>query len=161
MQPSVGGVGSALDNALAESVIGLYKTELIKPRGPWRDVEDVEVATLGYVDWFNFRRLYEVNGDLPPVELEQAYHRRHRVTVAVGQPAAPPVGWDGLGDPAGRHRLPAPCLQGPQRLASQGWRAAPSPQATPKAPLTGEERPHTLAQPIPADPPTQPPFPTN
>jgi putative transposase len=71
---SVGTVGDALDNALAESVIGLYKTELIKPRGPWRNAEQVEVATLEYVDWFNHRRLYETCGDIPPAELEAAYY---------------------------------------------------------------------------------------
>jgi putative transposase len=58
------------DNALAESVIGLYKTELIKPRGPWRTPEQVEVAILHYVDWFNRQRLFEACGDIPPAELE-------------------------------------------------------------------------------------------
>jgi putative transposase len=72
---SVGAVGDALDNALAESVIGLYKTELIRRRGPWRTVEHVEAATLGWVDWFNHHRLLEVNGDLPPIELEHAHYR--------------------------------------------------------------------------------------
>jgi putative transposase len=73
---SVGAVGDALDNALAESVIGLFKTELIRRRGPWRTVDHVEAATLGWVDWFNHHRLLEVNGDLPPVELEQAHYRQ-------------------------------------------------------------------------------------
>jgi putative transposase len=79
---SVGTVGDALDNALAELVIGLYKTELIKPRGPWRTAEEVEAATLDYVHWFNHDRLLEVNGDLPPVELEQAHYRRHNTGLA-------------------------------------------------------------------------------
>jgi putative transposase len=57
-QPSVGSAGDAYDNALAESVIGLYKTELIKPRGPWRTAKQVEIATLHYIDWFNHRRLF-------------------------------------------------------------------------------------------------------
>ena len=70
---SVGTVGDAYDNALAESVIGLFKTELIKPRGPWRTAEQVEIATLEYVHWFNHRRLYEACGDIPPAELETAY----------------------------------------------------------------------------------------
>jgi putative transposase len=74
---SVGTVGDALDNALAESVIGLFKTELIRRQGPWRTVDQVEAATLGWVDWFNHHRLLEVNGDLPPVELEQAHYRQH------------------------------------------------------------------------------------
>jgi putative transposase len=73
---SVGAVGDALDNALAESVIGLFKTELIHRRGPWRTVEHVEAATLDWVDWFNRHRLLEVNGDLPPIELEQAHYRQ-------------------------------------------------------------------------------------
>ncbi len=76
VEPSVGAVGDALDNALAESVIGLFKTELIRRRGPWRTVEHVEAATLDWVDWFNHHRLLQTNGDLPPVELEQAYYRQ-------------------------------------------------------------------------------------
>jgi putative transposase len=79
---SVGSVGDAYDNALAESVIGLYKTELIKPRGPWRTLDEVEAATLHYVHWFNHDRLLEVNGDLPPVELEQAYYCLHNTDLA-------------------------------------------------------------------------------
>ena len=76
-QPSVGSVGDAYDNALAESVIGLYKTELIKPRGPWRTAEQVEIATLHYIDWFNRHRLFEACGDIPPAELETAYYRQN------------------------------------------------------------------------------------
>ena len=71
---SVGSAGDAYGNALAESVIGLYKTELIKHRGPWRTAGQVEIATLDYVDWFNHRRLYEACGDIPPAELEAAYY---------------------------------------------------------------------------------------
>jgi putative transposase len=74
---SVGAVGDALDNALAESVIGLFKTELIRRRGPWRTAEQVEAATLHWVDWFNQHRLLEINGDLPPIELEEAHYRQH------------------------------------------------------------------------------------
>ena len=73
---SVGNVGDALDNALAESIIGLFKTELIRRRGPWRTVEHIEAARLHWVDWFNRHRLLEVNGDIPPIELEQAYYRQ-------------------------------------------------------------------------------------
>jgi putative transposase len=69
--PSVGSVGDAYDNALAETVIGLYRTELVKPRGPWRTCEQVEAATLHYVDWFNHQRLFETCGDIPPAELCQ------------------------------------------------------------------------------------------
>ena len=82
---SVGTVGDAYDNALAESVIGLFKTELIKPRGPWRTAEQVELATLEYVDWFNHRRLYEACGDIPPAELEAAYYSQNAALTEAGQ----------------------------------------------------------------------------
>ena len=78
IQPSVGAVGSSYDNALAETINGLYKTELIKPRKPWRTIEEVELATAEWVDWFNHRRLYEYCGDIPPVDLEAAYYAQHR-----------------------------------------------------------------------------------
>jgi putative transposase len=80
---SVGSVGDSYDNALAETINGLYKTELIKPRGPWRTVDAVEYATAEYIEWFNHRRLYEHCGDIPPVELENAYYAHQRA-----QPAA-------------------------------------------------------------------------
>jgi putative transposase len=83
-QPSVGSVGDAYDNALAESVIGLYKTELIKPRGPWHTCEQVELATLHYVDWFNRQRLFEACGDIPPAELEAAYYRQNAALAEAG-----------------------------------------------------------------------------
>ena len=73
---SVGSVGDAYDNALAESVIGLFKTELINRHKPWRTADDVERETLYYIDWFNNHRLLEVNGDVPPIDLEQAYYAR-------------------------------------------------------------------------------------
>jgi putative transposase len=69
---SVGSKGDSYDNALAETVNGLYKAELIWRRGPWRTVEDVELATLAWVDWWNHRRLHGACGDLPPVEFERA-----------------------------------------------------------------------------------------
>jgi putative transposase len=78
IQPSVGAVGSSYDNALAETINGLYKAELIKPRKPWRTIEEVELATAESVDWFNHRRLYEYCGDIPPVELETAYYARNQ-----------------------------------------------------------------------------------
>jgi putative transposase len=81
----VASVGDAFDNALAESVIGLFKTELVKPRGPWRTVERVEIATLEYVDWFDHRRLYQACGDIPPAELERAYFRQHAALAEAGQ----------------------------------------------------------------------------
>ena len=70
---SIGTVGDALDNALAESTIGLYKTELIKPRGPWHTIEEVDVATAAWVDWYNNRRLHGACGGRPPVEYETLY----------------------------------------------------------------------------------------
>ena len=76
MRASIGTVGDAYDNALAESTIGLYKTELIRRRGPWRGLDDVELATLEYVDWFNHRRLHSACGDIPPVEYEDDYYRQ-------------------------------------------------------------------------------------
>jgi transposase InsO family protein len=75
IEPSVGSVGDSYDNALAESVIGLFKTEVIRRRGPWRHLEAVEFATLEWVDWFNNRRLLEPIGYVPPVEFEEAYYR--------------------------------------------------------------------------------------
>jgi len=73
---SVGSVGDSYDNALAETINGLYKTEVIRRRGPWRNIDAVEYATLEWVDWFNHRRLLEPIGDVPPAELEQAYYRQ-------------------------------------------------------------------------------------
>jgi putative transposase len=70
------------DNALAETINGLYKTELIKPRKPWRTIEEVELATAEWVDWFNHRRLYEYCGDIPPAALEAAYYAQHRRSAA-------------------------------------------------------------------------------
>ncbi len=69
---SVGSRGDSYDNALAETMIGLYKAELIHQRGPWRGLEDVELATLDYVAWFNNRRLFGPNGYLPPADYEQS-----------------------------------------------------------------------------------------
>lgn len=75
IEPSVGSVGDSYDNALAETVIGLYKTEVIHKRGPWRNLDAVEFATLEWVDWFNNRRLLEPIGNIPPRELEQMYYQ--------------------------------------------------------------------------------------
>jgi transposase InsO family protein len=75
LEPSVGSVGDSYDNALAESIIGLYKTELIRRRGPWCDLEAVEFATLQWVHWFNHRRLLEPIGHIPSAEKEAAYYR--------------------------------------------------------------------------------------
>jgi transposase InsO family protein len=74
LEPSVGSVGDSYDNALAETIIGLYKAEVIWQRGPWRSVEAVEFATLEWVDWFNNRRLLEAIGNMPPAEAEARYY---------------------------------------------------------------------------------------
>ncbi len=77
-EPSVGSVGDSYDNALAETIIGLFKTEVIHPRGPWKTVDEVEYATLAWVDWFNHRRLLQSIGDIPPAELERSYYQQQR-----------------------------------------------------------------------------------
>lgn len=74
IEPSVGSVGDSYDNALAETINGLYKAEVIHRRGPWRNFEAVEFATLEWVDWFNHRRLLEPIGNIPPSEAEQRYY---------------------------------------------------------------------------------------
>jgi len=74
LEPSVGSVGDSYDNALAETINGLYKAEVIHRRGPWRSMEAVEYATLEWVDWFNNRRLLEPIGNIPPAEAETAYY---------------------------------------------------------------------------------------
>ncbi|MER8621950.1 IS3 family transposase [Mesorhizobium sp. M1409] len=74
VEPSVGSVGDSYDNALAETINGLYKAEVIHRRGPWRSFEAVEFATLEWVDWFNNRRLLEPIGNIPPAEAEERYY---------------------------------------------------------------------------------------
>jgi len=74
IEPSVGSVGDSYDNALAETINGLYKAEVIHRRGPWRSFEAVEFATLEWVDWFNHRRLLESIGNIPPAEAEERYY---------------------------------------------------------------------------------------
>jgi putative transposase len=80
IEPSVGSVGDSYDNALAESVIGLYKTEVIHRQGPWRNLDSVEFATLNWVDWFNNRRLFEPIGNIPPAEFEALYYNAQRTS---------------------------------------------------------------------------------
>jgi len=75
IEPSVGSVGDSYDNALAETVNGLYKAEVIH-RQSWKNLEAVELATLTWVDWFNHRRLLEPIGNIPPAEAEANYHRQ-------------------------------------------------------------------------------------
>jgi len=84
IKPSTGAVGSSYDNALAESVIGLYKAELIKPRRPWKGFDNVEIATAEWVDWFNHRRPYEYCDDLTPAQAERAHYAHHHSPATVG-----------------------------------------------------------------------------
>ena len=84
IKPSTGAVGSSYDNALAESVIGLYKTELVKPRRPWKGLDDLEIATAEWVDWFNHRRPFTYCDDLTPVEAEQAHYAHHETPATAG-----------------------------------------------------------------------------
>ena len=77
--PSVGSRGDSYDNALAETIIGLFKTEVIRLKGPWRHLEAVEFSTLDWVDWFNHRRLLEPIGDVPPAEYEARYYEQTKV----------------------------------------------------------------------------------
>ena len=89
---SIGTVGDSYDNAQAESLIGLYKTELVHPDGPWRGVGDLELATSDWVAWFNTTRLHGALGYLPPIEYEAAHH-------AASQPT-PPAWWPPTGTAA-------------------------------------------------------------
>ena len=91
IEPSVGSVGDSYDNALAESINGLYKTEVIRRRGPWRSFEAVEFATLEWVEWFNNRRLLEPIGNVPPAEAEACYYdglRHSQWRRDLGKPAS-------------------------------------------------------------------------
>jgi hypothetical protein len=87
---SVGSRGDAYDNALAETVIGLFKTEVIRRHGPWRSLEAVEFATLEWVDWFNNRRLLEPIGYLPPAEYEARYYQQAAVPESPNSPSEIP-----------------------------------------------------------------------
>jgi putative transposase len=88
---SVGSRGDSYDNALAETIIGLYKTELIRRRGPWKGLDEVEYATLEWVDWFNHRRLLAPTGQVPPAEFEAAFQREEDPSdpVRLKQPSLP------------------------------------------------------------------------
>ncbi len=93
---SVGSRGDACDKALAETIIGLYKTELIRNRSPWKNSDEVEYATLEWVDWFNHRRILEPIGNIPPAEFEAAYWReegqKEREGLLISTQKRPPIG---------------------------------------------------------------------
>jgi putative transposase len=80
---SVGSKGDSFDNALAEAVNGLYKAELIRHRGPWRTADQVELATLEWVQWWNQRRLHGALGHIPPAEHEAIYYREQEASKEV------------------------------------------------------------------------------
>ena len=102
---SVGSRGDSYDNAMAESVIGLYKTELVHRKGPWRNLSDLELATLEWVDWFNNRRLFSAIGYVPPVE----YEADHVLSVSKGHV---------LSVSKGCYSSPVPALAGTQQTES-------------------------------------------
>jgi putative transposase len=78
--PSVGSTGDLYENALAESVIGLYKTELMHRKGPWRALDDLELSTLEWVGWYNHRRIHSSIGNVTPVEYENAFYSGRMLT---------------------------------------------------------------------------------
>jgi transposase InsO family protein len=84
IEPSTGSVGDSFDNAMAETINGLYKTEVIHRRGPWKGLDDVEYATLEWVDWFNRHRILEPIGDIPPAEYEANYYRQNSPAETAG-----------------------------------------------------------------------------
>ena len=84
IEPSVGSRGDSYDNAFVETVIGLYKTEVIHHDGPWRGLEQVEYATLEWVAWFNSQRLLEPIGYVPPAEYEEHFHRIQAAQLTAG-----------------------------------------------------------------------------
>ncbi len=88
IDPSVGSTGDSYDNALAETINGLYKAEIIHRRGPWKTREAVELATLEWVSWFNHHRLLEPIGYIPPAEAEANYWRRQAQAVTATKPQA-------------------------------------------------------------------------
>jgi putative transposase len=88
---SVGSRGDSYDNALAETTIGLLKTELVHHRGPWRGLDDLELATLEYIDWFNHRRLHSEIGMMPPAEFEQRLMRADHRPFGPAEAARPPL----------------------------------------------------------------------
>jgi hypothetical protein len=113
MRASIGTVGNAYD-ALAESTIGLFKTELIRRRWPWRTLDDVEIATLEWVGWFNNRRLHTELGDIPPADHETAYYRQINASTTLeprNRASTEPGTRQRPRGPAGLHRVPGAALE--------------------------------------------------
>ncbi len=153
---SVGTTGDSYDNALAETINGLYKTELIKPREPWRIVDQVEIATAEWVDCFNFRRLYQYCGDIPPAELENTYYAQNRAQPTAelshhkvsGHTGAIRLGEVGvLGEEPERVGAGVPALVGVQRPQSvHKWGPGPQgPELVPVALLQPRLEVHSCA----------------
>ncbi len=84
IEPSVGSIGDSYDNAFAESVIGAFKTEVIRQKGQWKSIDDMEFATLDWVCWYNEKRLYEPLGHIPPAEFQQMYYQNQSGLVGAG-----------------------------------------------------------------------------
>ena len=95
IEPSVGSTGESYDNALAETINGLFKAEIIHRRGPWKTREAVELATLEWVSWFNHHRLLEPIGYIPPAEAEAHYWRQQAQAAATTKPAQPAAPQEG------------------------------------------------------------------
>jgi len=85
IEPSVGSAGDSYDKAMTESIIGLYKTEVVHLLGTWRNADHVEIETLIWVDWFNNRRLLEPVGNIPPVEFEELYYQSQEKAAPVAK----------------------------------------------------------------------------
>jgi transposase InsO family protein len=138
--PSIGTVGDSYDNALAETVIGYYKAELIRGparTGPWKTVDEVELATLGWVHWHNTQRLHGYLGDLPPAEFEQLHAARGPLdpgVLSVARPArkaAERLPQPHL-DPVEREIASESLLEAPPAIATALTTGAPSPQDAPR-----------------------------
>lgn len=112
IEPSAGSVGDSYDNALAKTINGLYKAEVIHRRGPWRSLEAVEFATLEWVDWFNNRRLLEPIGNIPPAEAEANSTPRWRTRPwpRNTQANTPPANPGGSVDPGAAYTQAVPAL---------------------------------------------------
>ena len=107
IEASVGSIGDSYDNALAETINGLYKAEVIRPNGPWRSLEEVEFATLEWVDWFNNRRLLEPIGNIPPAEFEAMYVQTQEsptMEVGLNEPSLRRTRGGSVGQSADRER---------------------------------------------------------
>lgn len=123
IKQSVGTTGDSYDNALAETINGLFKTEVIYFRGPWRSLEAVEFATMEWVDWFNNRRLLEPIGNVPPVEFERAYHLAQKAATEAH-------------DAGASHAEPGDHEDAGGALNPAGWGDSPSPQTPLPDPTT-------------------------